>query len=413
VKLGQWLGFLCLAIALIILWQIRQMLLLVFTAVVLATALNSVVQRFQRAGMRRVAAVALTLGLLFLVNILFIVLIVPPFLDQFLRLVELLPDAFAEALEWVEGLTDQQPTWLPELELPTPSNLTRELQPLFRNLLENFFAFFSNSLTAVLQFLLVIVLTIMFLADPTSYRQALLQLFPSFYRRRADEILVKCEVSLGNWLAGILINSLFIAALSGVGLWILQIQLVLAHALLAGLLNFIPNIGPTLSVIFPLTIALLDAPWKAIAVLILYLVIQQIESYWLTPTVMAQQVSLLPAATLVAQIFFASFFGFLGLLLALPLTVVAKTWVEEVLIKDILDPWNKQPQWVSVEATESLATLPLVERVRKNSRSPREAASDVTSDVTSENAVEEGAAALKDSPAIAPDNAESHTPPPA
>jgi predicted PurR-regulated permease PerM len=408
VKLGQWLGFLCLAIALIILWQIRQMLLLVFTAVVLATALNSVVQRFQRAGMHRAAAVALTLGLLFLINILFIVLIVPPFLDQFLRLVELLPSAFAEALEWVEDLINQQPTWLPELELPTPSNLTRELQPLFRNLLENFFAFFSNSLTAVLQFLLVVVLTIMFLADPTSYRQALLQLFPSFYRRRANEILVKCEVSLGNWLAGILINSLFIAALSGVGLWILQIQLVLAHALLAGLLNFIPNIGPTLSLVFPLTIALLDAPWKAIAVLVLYLVIQQIESYWLTPTVMAQQVSLLPAATLAAQIFFASFFGFLGLLLALPLTVVAKTWIEEVLIKDILDPWDKQPQWRPVGATESLATLPLVERVEKNSRSPRE----IALDVTSENAAEEGSATLKDSPAIAPDNAESRTPPP-
>jgi predicted PurR-regulated permease PerM len=404
VKLGQWLGFLCLAIALVILWQIRQILLLVFTAVVLATALNSLVQRFQRAGMRRSAAVPLTLGLLLLVNILFIVLIVPPFLNQFLRLVELLPRAFAEVLEWVEYLVNQQPTWLPELELPTPSNLTRELQPLFRNLLENFFAFFSNSLTAVLQFLLVVVLTIMFLADPTSYRQAFLQLFPSFYRRRADEILVKCEVSLGNWLAGILINSLFIAALSGVGLWILQIQLVLAHALLAGLLNFIPNIGPTLSVVFPLTIALLDAPWKAVAVLILYLVIQQIESYWLTPTVMAQQVSLLPAATLVAQIFFASFFGFLGLLLALPLTVVAKTWIEEVLIKDVLDKWDKQPRWVSVGAAESLATLPLVDRFEtEDSRSSREAAS-------GNAASTEGSVASKDGQAIAPTNPD-HAPP--
>lgn len=403
-KLGQWLGFLCLAIALVILWQIRQILLLVFTAVVLATALNSLVQRFQRAGMRRSAAVLLTLGLLLLVNILFVVLIVPPFLNQFLRLVDLLPRAFAEALEWVEYLVNQQPTWLPELELPTPSNLTRELQPLFRNLLENFFAFFSNSLTAVLQFLLVVVLTIMFLADPSSYRRAFLQLFPSFYRRRADEILVKCEVSLGNWLAGILINSLFIAALSGVGLWILQIQLVLAHALLAGLLNFIPNIGPTLSVVFPLTIALLDAPWKAVAVLILYLVIQQIESYWLTPTVMAQQVSLLPAATLIAQIFFASFFGFLGLLLALPLTVVAKTWFEEVLIKDVLDKWDKQPRWVSVGATEGLATLPLVDRFEaEDSLSSREVAS-------GNAASTEDSVASQDGQAIAPNDSD-HAPP--
>lgn len=404
-KLGQWLGFLCLAIALVILWQIRQMLLLVFTAVVLANALNSVVQRFQRAGMRRSAAVPLTLGLLLLVNILFVILIVPPFLDQFLRLVELLPRAFTEVLEWVESLTSRQPTWLPELELPNPSNLTRDLQPLFSNLLENFFAFFSNSLTAVLQFLLVIVLTIMFLADPDSYRQVFLQLFPSFYRRRADEILLKCEVSLGNWLAGILINSLFIAALSGIGLWILQIQLVLAHALLAGLLNFIPNIGPTLSLVFPLTIALLDAPWKAGAVFVLYLVIQQIESYWLTPTVMAQQVSLLPAATLVAQIFFASFFGFLGLLLALPLTVVAKTWIEEVLIRDILDKWDKKSQWVSVGAIGNLAELPLIDGATpKDIRSTKDAASEraVSKDSVSSEEVQQ---------AIAPENLDPHTPP--
>ena len=143
-------------------------------------------------------------------------------------------------------------------------------------------------------------------------------------------------------MAGLVISSSFVAAISFVGLSILQVNLVLAHALLAGLLNFIPNIGPTLSIVFPLTVALLDAPWKAIAVLILYFVIQQVESYWLTPTIMAQQVSILPAVTLVAQIFFASVFGFLGLLLALPLAVVAKTWLEEALVKDILDRWGVQ-----------------------------------------------------------------------
>ena len=145
---------------------------------------------------------------------------------------------------------------------------------------------------------------------------------------------------MGNWLAGVTINCLFIGTLSGLGLWLLQVKLVLVHALLAGLLNFIPNVGPATSVIFPLMVALLDEPWKIWAILIWYFIIQNIESYWLTPTVMAKQVSLLPAVTLVAQIFFAQTFGILGLLLALPLAVVAKTWIEEVLFKDILDPWD-------------------------------------------------------------------------
>jgi predicted PurR-regulated permease PerM len=87
-------------------------------------------------------------------------------------------------------------------------------------------------------------------------------------------------------------------------------------------------------------IALLDEPWKIWAVLVLYFIIQNIESYWLTPIVMAKQVSLLPAVTLIAQIFFATTFGLLGLLLALPLTVVVKTWVEEAIFKDILDRWQ-------------------------------------------------------------------------
>jgi predicted PurR-regulated permease PerM len=134
-----------------------------------------------------------------------------------------------------------------------------------------------------------------------------------------------------------------IASLSFVGLLFLRVPLALAQAALAGILTFIPNIGPALSVIPPIAIALLDTPWKALAVLILYILIQQVESNLLTPYVMAQQVSLLPAITLLAQVFFATFFGFLGLFLALPLTVVAQVWLKEVLVKDILDQWNYYP----------------------------------------------------------------------
>jgi predicted PurR-regulated permease PerM len=338
-KLGQWLGFLCLAISLLILWQVRQMLLLVFAAVILATAFNGLVHRFQKAGLRRHVAVPITLGSVVLLTLVFVGLIVPPFINQFLELLRLLPDAFTQILTQLEGLIAVRPEWL-NFEVPDTSELARQLQPLLQNLLRNFFAFFSNSLTALVQFLLVMVLTVMLLTNPSAYREALLLLFPSFYRRRADEIFTQCEVQLGNWMGGLFISSSFVAGMSFTGLSILQVNLVLAHALLAGLLNFIPNIGPTISVVFPLIVALQDAPWKAIAVIILYIVIQQVESYWVTPAVMAQQVSLLPAFTLIAQIFFASFFGFLGLLLALPLAVVAKTWIEEALVKDILNPWN-------------------------------------------------------------------------
>jgi predicted PurR-regulated permease PerM len=340
VKLSQWIGLLIFIIALYVLWQIRQILLLVFTAIVLATALNQLVERFERSRLRRPWSVFLSIGILLCFLVLFFWLIVPPFIEQFQQLVDLFPAALVQiqnGLEWLENTILGE--YLPDI--PDTNSLIRQLQPLSRQVLQQSLDVFSTSVTALLQFLLVLVLILMFLSNPKAYRQGLVRLFPSFYRRRANEILDRCQIAIASWSAGALIEMGFIAVFSAVGLWLLQVPLVLAHALLAGLLNFIPNIGPTLSVFLPMTVALLDAPWKAIAVLILYIVIQQVESYWLTPTIMAKQVALLPAITLISQLVFASMFGALGLVMAIPLTVVAKTWIEEVLLTDVMDHWER------------------------------------------------------------------------
>jgi predicted PurR-regulated permease PerM len=351
VNFGQWLGFFSLLTSLYILWQIRQLLLLAFTAVVLAIALNRFVGWLQQFRLRRQWAIVITLILILILTIVFFWLVVPPFTDQFQELIQKFPKVWERVRVELLLLKQQQLRfdWLPPL--PSQEDLIKQIQPVGTELFKNFFAFFSNSFTAILQFLLVFILTLMMLANPLAYRRAFLTLFPSFYRRRADVVLSLSEAALGNWLMGTCINCLFIGILSGVWLLILQIKLVLVHAVLAGLLNFIPNIGPTASVIFPITIALLDAPWKIWLILLGYFVIQNIESYWLTPRMMAEQVSLLPAITLMAQLFFAQAFGVLGLLLALPLAVVAKTWLEEMLFKDILDKWVISPHAETVPPT--------------------------------------------------------------
>ena len=340
-KFGQWLGFVCLIISIYILWQIRQILLLIFTAVVLSTALNRLVRRFQSLGIKqRSLALALTLTVTFFILVLFVLLIVPPFIDQFQQLIQLVPDVWIRLTKQLRLLEKQLPPTIPTL--PELEGLISQIPPLVGDLFKNFFEFFQNSLAVVLKLLLVLVLTVMLLANPQEYRDGFVKLFPSFYRKRAKDILDSSEEALGNWLGAITINCIFIGSLSGIGLFFIGVKLLLAHALLAGLLNFIPNIGPATSVIFPVMVALLDDPWKIVAILIWYFVIQNVETYWLTPKLMKERASLLPAVTLFAQIFFATTFGLLGLLLALPLTVVAKTWIEEVLFEDILDRWGKK-----------------------------------------------------------------------
>jgi predicted PurR-regulated permease PerM len=342
--IGQWLGLFALGLSLYILWQIRQMLLLIFAAIILATALNKLARKLQhRLKLSRPQGVLAALIIFLAILIGFFVLIIPPFIIQFQELTSnKLPQIFTSASQWRTQLTAVVPAGLIPY-LPDLTDLNRQIQPLLQSLAGRSIAIFSSSLGVILNLLFVTILTIMFLAQPIAYRRTFISLFPSFYRRRVDGILAECEVSLGKWFGGALLSMVVVALLSLIGLLALGIPLALAQAILAGLLNFIPNVGPTLSVVLPMAIALLDEPWKAVAIFVIYLLIQQFESNLLTPYIMAQQVSLLPAITLIAQVFFTTFFGFLGLLLALPLTVVGKIWINAVLIEDVLDRWQFVP----------------------------------------------------------------------
>lgn len=341
-KLGEWIGLISILATFYILWSIRAILLLVFMAVVVAIALNSLARRLQQTGIPRRFAIPIVLTTSSLIVTLFFLGVVPPFVEQFSDLIQLI---ISGARTFPATLNEIEARYLPEQlrfpELDEFLNWLTSPDSAVLDVFNNFFSVFNSSLRVLLQGLLVVILSLMFLGNPAIYRNSLLRLVPSFYRRRADGILQDCEIALCNWMGGIVLNSVFIFSLSFVGLWLLGIKLVLAHALIAGVLNFIPNVGPTLSVIFPAMVALLsDDPLKIIPVVVWYVIIQQIESYWLTPTVMARQISLPPAFTLIAQICFATIFGFLGLVLALPLAVVAKIWMQELLVKDILDRWE-------------------------------------------------------------------------
>ena len=363
-KLGDWISLVCLVAAGYILWTIRPLLMLSFTAVVIAIALNSLTERIEAFKIPRRFAIPIALFVSVLIAALFILGIVPPFVDQFTTLIERVI-TFSQK---IPGYAIDIQTRLPErIRLPNISEFTTWLTSPDSAVLDvfgNFFSFFNSSLRVLVQTLFVTVLALMMLANPNAYLNGILLLFPSFYRQRAREIFAECERSLGNWLGGIIISSFFIFVLSFISLLVLGVDLAFAHALLAGILNFIPNLGPTISMVFPVIVAVLsNDPWKAIAVIVIYIIIQQIEAYWLTPTIMARQVSLLPAFTLIAQIFFAGLFGFLGLLLALPLTVVAKTWLQELLIKDVLNNWNlprdsKLKKAIALSAKSSEETAP-------------------------------------------------------
>jgi predicted PurR-regulated permease PerM len=347
-KFGEWVGFTAVILISYILWQMRQLLLLIFTAIVLAIALNLLVRWLRKQQISRGFAILLSFTILFVVVLLSVWLIVPPFVNQFQELVQLVPQGIDKFIFWLATQKNKlDPALirsLPQFEQQDFNELLKQLQPIAQEILGGGLNVFYSSLGLLLSGLLLFALCLMLLVSPMPYRQGFIRLFPAFYRSRIDEILLYSQQGLENWLKGIVVNMGIVALFTGIGLLILQIPLALSQSIIAGFLTFIPHIGLFLSVIPPIAtiIALQAAPWKIWGVIILYIGIQQIETNVLTKRIQTYHVSLLPGFTLLAQILFTIGFGILGLILALPLSIISQICIREILVKDILNRWQHE-----------------------------------------------------------------------
>lgn len=337
---GKLVGLVLLLLSIFLLWQIRFIILLAFTSISLATALNRIVQWLMQWKLSRRSAVIITLLALLGLVLVTVTVIVPPFLEQIDQWLTQVPTESAQIRVWLENINSRVPPVLAE-QFQQLNAFIQEIPNIARGLFNNFFRIFSSTLSILINSFLVLAVTIMLIANPKAYRRAFISVFPQFYRHRVQDILDHCEKALVGWGIGICFNMVVISLMSFIGLVIIQVPLPIGNALIAGILTFIPNIGPILSVIPPAVLGVLDSPWKAIAVIGLYTLIQQVESNFLTPLVMKHQVSLLPAVTLVSQLICGVLFGFLGLFLALPLVVTGQVLLQELLVKDIMDNWQK------------------------------------------------------------------------
>jgi len=339
VNFAKWISFSLVVIFLYILWQIRQLLLLLLTAVVFALSLNIAVQQLRKFGIKRGYATLISLLALFAILAIFLIVVVPSLSTQFEQLATLVPQGINKLIIELNKIKDKLS---PELSnsLPNLEQLLPQLQPIINELLSRGVSFLSGFLGGLLSCLLLLALTIMILIDPLAYRNGFIRLFPCFYRQRIEQILFLCEQHLQEWLIDTFIRIFSVIILVAFSLFFLGIPLVAAQAFLTGLLAFIPYIGAVISIISPLAIAFLNAPWKVWLIIILYIIIYQVVENIIIPKFRNQRIFLAPFNVMIGEIFFTSFLGFLGLFLATPLTIISEVLIKEILIKDILDQWE-------------------------------------------------------------------------
>jgi predicted PurR-regulated permease PerM len=215
---------------------------------------------------------------------------------------------------------------------PLSDRLGRQVGNVARYL----FPFLSSTFAVFAGIILIVFLAIYIAAEPDVYHGGLMHLFPHHARRRAGEVLSAMATVLRKWLVTQLIAMVVIGTITTVILLALDVKAAFALGALAGLLEFVPTIGPLLSAIPAVAMGFLDSPDKALAVAIAYGAIQFLENHLLIPLLMKGGVNIPPALTVVSQALMAMLFGFLGLMVAVPLLAAILVPVKMLYVEGVV-----------------------------------------------------------------------------
>ena len=211
----------------------------------------------------------------------------------------------------------------------------------------------AMSLTSgLLELFLVLVGGIYMAAQPQLYRKGVLKLVPRSVRLTTAEALDASGRALQMWLGGQLVAMLLVGALTGIALWMLGVPAAFALALIAFLLDFVPIIGPIVAAVPGILLGFTVSPKIGLATLVVYIVIQQIESNIIQPLIQQRAVELPPALLLFALFGFGALYGLAGLLLAAPLTVFVYVLVKRLYVRELLDTETSVPGEESESGTE-------------------------------------------------------------
>ena len=311
-------------------WLLGPVLTPFVVAALLGWLGDPLVDRLERAGRGRNTAVILVFALMALLLALALLILVPLIQRQIITLVESMPtyrDWFVgTAVPWIEQRTHLQlSTWL------DPDYLIQQMRAHWERaggIATTALGYLSRSGFALFALLanivLIPVLTFFFLRDWDVFVERVASLVPRDHLEVVSRLAGESSDMLGGFLRGQFTVMLILGAMYGIGLWAVGLDLGLLIGLVAGLLTFVPYLGPTSGLVFGVVAAVVQyGDWKHIAaVLAVFGVGQVIESYWLTPKLVGDRIGLHPVAVIFAVLAGGQLFGFLGMLLALPVAAV-------------------------------------------------------------------------------------------
>ena len=351
-------------LGLVFVWEIRGTLMLTFAAVILVVLFTMpvrvLVRRFQ---INRVVAILVSVigffAALFLTG-------TPVLRTIFTQFDALATDVVPQGLEQArESITREMLVGgLPWLDGIIPENANDLIND---DLINQFISQVTDAVgrlggtvlpvvggvaSTVLSALIIFFLSMYLLAEPDLYVNGIIKLTPIWYRERMIVVLGRIDSTLRAWLTVTGVSMVVVAILTGLGLALLGIKEWLALGVLAGLLSFIPNFGPLVALVPSVAVAIVQAQEHVIWVAVVIYGVSFFQSQVVSPVLASERMNMPAILILLGQIIFGFFFGFLGLMLAVPLSACFAVLIDEMYVKDVLGDREAAVEEAEVEVAD-------------------------------------------------------------
>lgn len=305
-------------ISLWLLYLIRDVLLQLFVSLLLMAVLNPLVIKLEKYKIPRAASIILVyLLVLFLVGI-SIAAIIPSLVEQSTILANRVPALINQVGAF--GIFGEK--------------IINEFISLIGSLPASAARFSVSVFSNAVNIFVILVFTFYLLLSRNGFDKQLGVFFNSQRKENIERVLDMIEKRLGRWLRAQIALMIMVASTTYIGLFVLNIPFALPLALIAGLLEVIPNLGPTISAIPSVLIGLGISPVVGLAVIALYFLIQQVENYFFVPRIMHKTVGVSPIVTLLAMAIGFRVAGITGVVISVPVVVVLQVLVDEFLLKE-------------------------------------------------------------------------------
>lgn len=315
VSIGTILKIILVLLAVWFLYAVRDIILLLFISVVIVAAINPILGWLKKKGVPRTLGAIFIFLVIILLVLLAVSFIVPPIVRQIHEFTKNIGTYYAGAQKWLSGAG--------------LGNLAAGGGAALSGLSGNIFSTTLGVFSGVVSAVVVLSMAFYMSAKEDGVRKFIVSVTPKKYREYASDMTARIEDKIGKWMLGQIVLMFIIFALDYLGLQLVGVPYALTLAILAGLLEIVPYVGPVVSAIPGILIGLLISPVKGVLAFLVYFIAQHLETNVIVPQIMKKAVGLNPVATILAILVGFSLAGVLGAFISVPVATAIGIFVSD------------------------------------------------------------------------------------